>query len=65
MRRSRSKCFNYGIAYHKGTSFPILAQGQADDLISDSGRVRVWKSRVNGKISTEIYNSDTGMWELQ
>lgn len=65
MRRSRSKRFNYGITYHKGTGYPILAQDQADDLISDSGRVRVWKSRVTGKISTEVYNSDTGRWELE
>lgn len=31
----------------------VLAQGQADDLISDTGKIRVWRSRIDNSISME------------
>ena len=40
----------------------ILAQGQADDLISDSGTRRVWRSRIDNKLSEEKFIK--GRWEM-
>ena len=43
---------------------PTLAQGQADDLKIDTGKIRVWLSRVDGSVSIEAYDEKTGKWEL-
>lgn len=40
----------------------ILAQGQADDLISDSGKRRIWRSRIDNSISEEKLVN--GRWEM-
>ena len=40
----------------------VYAVGQADDLISDSGTRRVWRSRIDGKLSEEKLVD--GRWEM-
>ena len=54
-------------------SRPVLAQGQADDLVLEAdvagtvrppdawGRLRVWLSRVDGTVSVEVQGFD-GSW---
>ena len=53
---------NYTI--HNNKRYKVLYQGQADDCIIDTGKVRTWKSRIDGSISKEYYNPKTGGWEL-
>jgi len=40
----------------------VLAIGQADDLISDTGKIRVWRSRINDSISVEELKD--GKWQI-
>lgn len=42
-------------------SRPVLAQGQADDLVIESGGLRIWLSRVDGTVSVEYQGFD-GVW---
>lgn len=41
---------------------PTLAVGQADDLKVDTGKERIWLSRITGEISIERLTK--GRWEL-
>jgi len=41
---------------------PTLCQGQADDLKIDTGKLRVWLSRVDGSVSIE--KRVNGRWEM-
>ena len=40
----------------------VFAVGQADDLISDSGTRRIWRSRIDDSISEEKLVN--GRWEI-
>ncbi|HUS48827.1 MAG TPA: hypothetical protein VMZ91_01570 [Candidatus Paceibacterota bacterium] len=42
----------------------VLSTGQADDLISESDSRRVWRSRIDNKLSEERFNKKTDRWEM-
>lgn len=53
-RRQKKKFNSYGER--------VYAVGQADDLISDSGTRRVWRSRIDNSLSEEKLVN--GRWEM-
>jgi hypothetical protein len=48
---------------YQGKKVPVLCQGQADDLVEDTGTRRTWKSRIDGSISYEKLIN--GRWEME
>lgn len=61
MRRMTRRRTTYTM--YQGKKVPVLCQGQADDLVEDTGTRRTWKSRIDGSISYEKLIN--GRWEME
>lgn len=45
-------------------NLPTLATGQCCSLKRETPRKRVWLCRVAGGVTVEVYDDDTGRWEV-